>query len=29
MLKLARALGFEIQPGEDNGYLRLRLPLQG
>jgi len=29
MLKLARALGFEVQPGEDNGYLRLRLPLQG
>jgi len=29
MLKLARALGFEVLPGEDNGYLRLRLRLQG
>jgi acetyltransferase len=28
MLKLARALGFEVQPGDDNGYVHIRLPLQ-
>jgi len=28
MLKLARALGFEIVTGEDNDFVRLRLPLR-
>jgi len=28
MLKLARALGFETLPGDDNGFVRVRLKLQ-
>ena len=28
MLKLARALGFEILPDDENGFVRVRLPLQ-
>ena len=28
MLKLVRALGFETKPGDENGFLRVRLPLQ-
>ena len=28
MLKLARALGFEVQPGEEGEFVRIRLPLQ-
>ena len=28
MLKLARALGFETEPGEEGGFVRVRLKLQ-
>jgi len=28
MLKLARALGFAVESGEDNGFVHVRLPLQ-
>jgi len=28
MLRLARALGFEVQSGEDSEFVRIRLPLQ-
>jgi L-amino acid N-acyltransferase YncA len=28
MLKLARALGFETEPGEESGFVRVRLKLQ-
>jgi acetyltransferase len=28
MLKLARALGFEVQSGADSEFVRIRLPLQ-
>jgi hypothetical protein len=28
MLKLARALGFETEPGAEGDFVRLRLKLQ-
>jgi len=28
MLKLARALGFEVEPGGEGDFVRMRLRLQ-